>query len=114
VSTTVETAQRLQALQLANAVYRGHAALKRDVKTGTLSVVEALEDPRARGNLSIAKLLRAQVRWGPRRTQRFCNRVGIFEGRRVDALTERQRRLIATAYAQKTASHHKRRSRPSP
>lgn len=97
MTTATKTPQHLSALARASEVYQGHCALKRDVRGGTLSVVDAIADPRSAGSLTIGKLIGAQNRWGPRRTTRFLNKLGIFEGRRVDALTERQKRLIEAA-----------------
>jgi len=97
MTTTVERPQHMVALAKANAVYRGHAALKREVRAGTLSVAEAMEDERARGRLTIAALLDAQTRWASTRVRRFLIPLRISENVRVDTLTERQRGLIARA-----------------
>lgn len=105
-----EVPQHMQALALANEAKRGHTALKREVRSGALSVAVALKDVRATGNLTLGKLLAAQTRWGSTRTRRFCLSLGIPENKRVDQLTERQRTLVGERVPTKVAAHHKRRS----
>jgi hypothetical protein len=87
----------MEALVKANAIYRGHAALKREVRAGALSVEEALVDGRAKGKLTIAALLDAQHGWASTRVRKFLRPLMISENVRVEHLTERQRRLIARA-----------------
>lgn len=97
MSATLEVPQWRVNLEKANRVYRGHAALKREIRAGDLSVTTALADPRATGSLTIGRLVASQNRWGPHKTGRFLGRLGISPVRRVDALTDRQRRLIEEA-----------------
>jgi hypothetical protein len=89
--------QPLRALERANAVKRGHIAVRSEVSLGALSVAEALTDPRSAGSFTVFRLLSSQRRWGPLKTRRFLYSVGVSEQRRVDALTERQRQLIGAA-----------------
>lgn len=104
-ATTVGTApahltappQHMIALRRANEVRLGHSALKREVGAGRITVIAALTDSRATGSLTIAELLRAQRRWGRVRARKFLQLLDISENRRVDALTERQRKLVATS-----------------
>lgn len=98
-ATTSETPQHMIALQKANRVRHGHGELKREVLAGRLGIAEALDDPRAVGRLTLGQLLSAQARWGVYRTRKFCYRVSIPEGRRADALTERQKRVVLEALA---------------
>lgn len=86
--------QPLEALELANAARVRQAALKRDLRLGLISVAEALNDPRAAGHMPVSRLLQAQARWGPRRTRKLLLALRISENRRVEGLTERERRVI--------------------
>jgi hypothetical protein len=45
--------------------------------------------------MPLGELLNAQTRWGTVRTRKQCERLGISEQRRVGALTERERAIIA-------------------
>lgn len=86
--------QRLDALEKANRVRIGMAHLKRDIAAGHVTILDALEDPRAE-TVHIAVLLRTQPGWGWVRAQRTLARLMISEHRRVGDLTERQRRQLA-------------------
>ena len=97
MSTATETPQYMTALAKANETKQRHIAVRSELSAGMLSLADALEDPRCAGRFPVGRLLRAQRRWGPLKTTRFLSRLSIFEGRRVDALTERQKRLIVEA-----------------
>lgn len=88
--------QALEALALANQVRNDRAVVKRQVKSGELTVVEVLADPPVCcETMAVGELLRAQRDWGPRRCRRLLSRASVSEIRRIGDLTERQRSLIA-------------------
>lgn len=89
--------QHMLALKRANEVRLGHADLKRAILSGRTTFAAALTDPRARGSLTVSDLLKAQRRWGSTRARKFLNRVQICETKRVEALTDRQRRALIAA-----------------
>lgn len=95
-ATAVAVPQPLRALQHANTVRLAGLAVKRDVKTGALSLAQALADERA-GSLTVMDLLVAQPRWGVSRASLVLQCLRISEIRRVRELTDRQRRVIAQA-----------------
>lgn len=86
----------MEALEEANRVRLSQTELKREIRAGATTVTEALYDPRAE-RLSLAKLLKAQTRWGDQRVARFLLQVKIGHERRVGQLTTRQRRAVAAA-----------------
>jgi len=86
--------QHMDALARANAIRFGIAAVKREVKAGTLTVADALLDERAQP-MKLGALLLAQWRWGPDRVRLLCGHMLISEVRRVRDLTTRQRGEIA-------------------
>lgn len=94
MTSATEVPQHMQALARANAVRQGHAELRRELCARAISLTEAIDDPRASGHLPIGLLLRAVPRYGSIRVQRILRGLRISEKRRVDQLTERQRRLI--------------------
>ena len=102
--TTTEKPQHLRALDNANRIRLGAAAIKRDVRAGRRRVIDLLDPestlPEVIGSLTIMQLLTAQHRWGRTRARRVLNHVEIHEGRRLDALTYRQRRKLVVALAE--------------
>ena len=96
--------QHLEALKRANEVRFAGAAVRREIAAGSLSLEDALTDPRA-ARLPIARLLDAQVRWGQSRTWTLLKRLHISEAKRVEELTANQVDVIAAA----AVSHHHRR-----
>lgn len=94
MTTAVE--QPRQALVSANDVRRAMAAVRLEVAGGSLSLAEALADPRAR-RLFVHALLRAQRGWGDHRASEALVRAGIGERRRIDALTAAQRARLVQA-----------------
>lgn len=85
--------QHLIALEEANRVRFGIAAVKREIADGTLTVGEAVFDPRAQ-SMRLWTLLACQRLWGPRRVSCFLAFMLIGEDRRVRELTDRQRELV--------------------
>jgi hypothetical protein len=88
--------QAREALEVAQRVRLAGVAVKRDVREGLLTVAAALDDERA-GRLKIADLVMAQRGWGVEAARRLLIRLRVDELKRVEALTDRQRRVIAEA-----------------
>jgi hypothetical protein len=96
--------QRLRALERANEVRLARAELKRRIADGHVSAAEVIMNPpwEAR-SWSVADLLMTQRRWGTTRCRKFLLRNQVSETKPVGALTERQRRLLATQLGARTA-----------
>jgi hypothetical protein len=89
--------QRLRALARANEVRLARAELKRRIALGEVSAAEViLACPQAASSWSVGELLMSQRRWGITRCRKFLARNQISEIKKVGALTERQRHLLAT------------------
>ena len=88
--------QHMTALEKANRCRLAHAAVKRRVKSGGLTVAEVLTDPDPDlYGLLVFDLLCAQHRWGRRRAVELMWRLRIGERRVIGELTERQRQTLA-------------------
>ena len=86
----------MRALARANEIRHERAELKRRLASGRLSVAEVLlEPPVAVLSWPVAKLLLSQSRWGRAKCHKFLSHNQIDGLRRVGALTDRQRRLLA-------------------
>jgi hypothetical protein len=95
--------QHLLALQRANRVRLARAALKRSVAAGERDVAEIiLECPWESESMSISELLSAQRRWGRTRSRKLIVSLGLTENKRVGALVQRQRLLLASALRAKS------------
>jgi hypothetical protein len=92
------SSQCMQALARANEVRLARAALKRDVSASRRSVTEViLDSPWEAESMSLSELLCSQRRWGRARSRKLLASVALSEGKRVGTLTDRQRRILATA-----------------
>lgn len=91
--TTIPRPQPLIALDLANETRFARAALKRDVKAGTLSIRDALELDCAR-RMRVMDVLTAQHMCGPYRARKLLRAAGCSERVLVSQLTTRQRELL--------------------
>jgi len=89
------TEQRAAALTGANVVRSRGASIKRALATGDMSLHMALHSPHA-GSLRVFALLMALPGIGEHRARAVLMSHYIGEGRRVSALTDRQRVLLAT------------------
>src|ERR1700761_8381517 len=88
--------QRLRALDRANQIRLGRAALKRRIALGEVSAAEViLKCPDAAHSWPIGDLLMSQRRWGSTRCRKFLARNHIVETKPVGSLTDRQRRMLA-------------------
>ena len=86
----------MRALARANEIRQERAELKRQLANGRLSVAEVLlEPPLAVLSWPVAQLLLSQPRWGQGKCHKFLSHNQIGELRRVGALTDRQRRVLA-------------------
>ena len=89
--------QRLRALEQANRVRLARAGLKRRIADGEVSAGDViLTPPHEASSWAVGELLTSQRRWGSTRCRKFLSRNQISETKPVGALTERQRRLLAT------------------
>jgi hypothetical protein len=89
--------QRLRALERANEVRLARAELKRRIADGEVSAAEViLSPPWEACSWSVADLLMTQRRWGTTRCRKFLLRNQVSETKPLGALTDRQRRLLAT------------------
>jgi hypothetical protein len=89
--------QRLRALERANAVRLARADLKRRIADGEISAADViLACPPESCSWSLGDLRMSQRRWGTTRCRKFLGRNHITETKPVGALTERQRRVLAT------------------
>jgi hypothetical protein len=96
-ATMTPTPQRLRALERANEIRLARAELKRRIAEGEVSVADVLLDPPFEaGSWAVGDLLMSQRRWGTSRCRKFLFRHHISETKPVNALTERQRRLLAS------------------
>lgn len=87
---------RLAALQLANDVRRGRAALKREIATGSVRVADVLVDPPpVAAGIPVAALLVSQRGWGRVKSSRFLLGNDVSETRKLGDLSQRQRELLA-------------------
>ena len=89
--------QRMRALEQANQVRLARAELKRRIMDGEVSAAEIILDcPEAAQRWTVSDLLMSQRRWGATRCRKFLERNGISEIKAIGALTDRQRRMLAT------------------
>lgn len=85
--------QRQKALRNANAIRLGRVRVRREIREGKRSVLEALADP-ACATATISSMLEAQFRWGRAKTSALLARVAweapISHQRQIRDLTSRQ------------------------
>jgi hypothetical protein len=89
--------QRLRALERANEIRLARAELKRQIAEGEVSVADVLLDvPPYANSWAVWDLLMSQRRWGTSKCRKFLWKNHITETKQIGALTERQRRMLAT------------------
>ena len=94
--TTVDSSQRLRALERANRVRIARARVKRRIAAGELTAAQVILSPRREiDGMAIAGVLGSQYRWGALRSRGLLARLGMSEAKTIGSMTERQR--IATA-----------------
>jgi hypothetical protein len=97
-ATTISEPQRIRALGRANEIRLARAGLKRRIAIGEVSAAEViLNCPDEAFSWSVGELLASQRRWGSTRCRKFLSRNQIVETKRIGSLTERQRKVLATA-----------------
>jgi hypothetical protein len=97
-ATTMPDPQRLRALVRANEVRLARADLKRRIATGAVSAAEViLTCPAEATSWPVGELLMSQRRWGSTRCHKFLSRNQIVETKPIGQLTQRQRRVLASA-----------------
>jgi hypothetical protein len=102
--TTFAEPQRLRALGRANEIRLARAGLKRRIAIGQVSAAEViLTCPDEANSWSVGELLASQRRWGSTRCRKFLSRTQIVETKPIGQLTERQRRVLATALGEAPA-----------
>lgn len=98
----MDTKQRDKALRRANKVRIGVSDLRKDLKSGKLSLRKALEDPRAQPG-QVSHVLKAMPQWGPTRVRHLLiHRLDMnpaIELRRIKNLTKREKKLILEGVA---------------
>jgi hypothetical protein len=97
-ATRAPEPQRLRALERANEIRLARASLKRRIALGDVSAAEVLLTcPTEATSWSVGDLLMSQRRWGTTRCRKFLSRNNIIETKQIGTLTDRQRRILATA-----------------
>ena len=92
--------QHLRALARANEVRLARAELKRRVADGEVDVAEVVLDcPWEAESMPVAELLMSQRRWGVNRCRRTLQAIPVPAHKPVGAMTERQRRELASRLA---------------
>jgi hypothetical protein len=90
--------QRLRALERANEIRLARAGLKRRIAIGETSAAEViLSCPAEAISWPVGELLLSQRRWGSTRCRKFLFRNQVVETKPIGALTDRQRRVLASA-----------------
>jgi len=85
--------QYMAALASGNSKRVAAASVRREVAAGTLSLADALEDPRSRV-LQIGRLLSSQRGWGDVKIRRALRTIDALPWKHVESLTDRQRKLL--------------------
>lgn len=85
--------QPLEALDQARRIKEGRGDLRRQIRTGRLSIREALYSPYSQ-TMTVERLLIAQRNWGSHRAGTLLKGLQISPTRRVMDLTDRQRALL--------------------
>ena len=88
--------QQMKALERANVVRFAAADVKRELRDGRLLLGDALWDERAQ-SIVLRTLLMTRDRVGPMRVDLLLKRLEINGYKRVSALTERQKGVVADA-----------------
>ena len=87
--------QRFDALEKANVIRQARKALKRDVRSGAVNVLDILEDPPEYAlTMRLETLLMALPGTGCVKVKRLFKRTGISASKTLGGLTFRQRDLV--------------------
>jgi len=89
--------QRMDALKRANDIRTARAKLKKDLKSGRVSILELLESPPEYIlTAKVFDLLLAVPKYGRVKANRVLNRCRISPAKTVGGLTERQRKEMVS------------------
>jgi hypothetical protein len=108
IATSVEAPQppqHMRALERANLVRLARAELKRAIARGETDASEVVQEcPWETESMTISELLTSQRRWGQTRARKFLLPLSLNENKQLGTLTSRQRRLLATELASRSAN----------
>ncbi|MGN6255581.1 MAG: hypothetical protein ACTHO8_11470 [Solirubrobacterales bacterium] len=91
-------------MERANMVRLARAELKRAIARGDKDAAEVVRDcPWETESMTIAELLTSQRRWGRTRARKFLMPLALNENKQLGTLTARQRRMLATELASRSA-----------
>ncbi len=111
-TTTAPGPQHLRALARANEVRLARAELKRRVQEGEPTAAEVILDaPWEARTMTVAELLMSQRSWGQTRCRKLLQGIPMSEGKTVGAMTERQRKAVASALRRQAADARALRAR---
>jgi hypothetical protein len=83
------------ALDQANPVRKVRANVKRDIAEGRRTAVQVITDPPEHTHgMNVLDVLVAQRQWGRARALRLLVAAQVREGKTLESLTERQRRVL--------------------
>lgn len=105
------SAQCLSALERANEVRHARGQRKRQIRDGTLSLVDATRMDCMAG-MTLEDLLMVQRRWGPDRTEAFLGLVRIEPHVLVGELTEAERARLGVPEKARDAWHTSKARQP--
>jgi hypothetical protein len=98
MSTAEKHEQHMVALERANRIRLARAAVKRKVYAGDIDLADLIrpdaEISECLRSAPIGTFLTYQRRWGGERARKLLASIGIGWGRRLDALTDRERRVL--------------------
>lgn len=94
----------MRALERANRVRLARAELKRAIARGDTHAAEVVSEcPWETESMTISELLTSQRRWGRTRARKFLLPLSLNENKQLGTLTSRQRRLLSTELASRSA-----------
>jgi len=112
-TTTAPGPQHLRALARANKVRLARAELKRRVRKGEPTAAEIILDtPWEAETMTIGELLLSQRNWGQTRCRKLLQGIPMSEGKTLAAMTDRQRKAVATTLRRQAADVRALRPRP--
>lgn len=100
--------QHMRALARANRVRLARAELKRAIARGDVDPCDVVRKASwETESMTIAELLTSQRRWGRTRARKFLTPLSLSENKQLGTLTDRQRRLLTTELAARSARKRK-------
>ena len=94
---TLTTEQRRDNLERAKAARHARAELRRDMKSGNITVSDAISDPRAQ-RLYVRQFLASIPGIAQKRAEKIMCRLGIAPNRRVHGLGNQQRAELLSLF----------------